>query len=134
MPEDLEDLVQVHPPLEHRMALERMAEMSALLVLALEDRSGPGIVPGKLYEYAGTGVPLLVCAPASYEVRRLAEDREVGLGGWSHDEIVSAMRCLEDFAVDDEGRRSLSREAAARQLSREFLLLGRATAPPSSAG
>jgi hypothetical protein len=115
-PPDLKDLVRVKAPLPHPEALESMQAMAALLVLSWEGRGGETQLPGKLYEYAGSGRPILVCAPCGFESRDLVESSGVGIGAWEDGPIVEALTRLETFVPDPDGREGLSRRHAARQL------------------
>jgi hypothetical protein len=115
-PEDLRERVVLFPPLAHQGALEAMGRMTALLVLAWETRGGETSVAGKLYEYVGSGRPVLVLAPPGFEARRLVEATSTGLGAWSEPEIVEALRRSEALVPSPEGRESLSRARAAAQL------------------
>lgn len=115
-PEDLRDLVGLFPPLPHPAALEAMGRMAALLVLAWETRGGETSVAGKLYEYVGSGRPVLVLAPPGFEARELVEATGTGLGAWSGGEIVDALHRVEALVPSPEGRESLSRARAAARL------------------
>jgi hypothetical protein len=115
-PADLRDAVALFPPLPHPAALEAMGRMTALLVLAWETRGGDTSVAGKLYEYVGSGRPVLVLAPRSFEARRLVEDTGTGLGAWEDAEIVEALRRIEGFVPSAEGRDGLSRARGAERL------------------
>jgi hypothetical protein len=97
-----------------------MQRMSALLVLGWEVRAAEATVAGKLYEYIGSGRPVLVCAPAHYEARRLVEQTQTGVGAWSTEEIVAALQRLEGFSVPQASREALSRATMARQLLEVF--------------
>jgi Glycosyl transferase 4-like domain len=116
VPPDLQDMVRVLPPVPHSQALTKMATMTALLVLAWETRGGDATVAGKLYEYVGSGRPVLACAPPSFEARRLVESTGTGIGAWADEEIAAALETLETFVVDPSGRSSLSRATFAAQL------------------
>jgi hypothetical protein len=128
-PEDLSGHVGLFPPLPHPRALQSMREMSALLVLAWETRGGETSVAGKLYEYVGSGRPVLVLAPPGFEARRLVESTGTGLGAWSEPEIVEALRQAEGLVPNPEGRESLSRSHAAARLL-EVLLSSRPPEDP----
>jgi hypothetical protein len=93
-----------------------MQRMTALLVLPWETRGGETTVAGKLYEYVGSGRPVLVCAPAGFEARALVESARVGIGAWGDGAILDALLALEDFVPDDQGRISLSRHHGAEQM------------------
>lgn len=116
VPPDLQDLVRVRSPLPHAEALAEMQCMEALLVLAWEARGGDASLAGKLYEYVGAGRPILTCAPAHYEARRLVESGGLGRGGWTTAEIAEALTHLESFSVSLEARAALARESTARDL------------------
>jgi hypothetical protein len=120
VPEDLRPLVRVRPPLPYADALARMQSMAALLVLAWEGRGGETQLPGKLYEYIGSGRPILVCAPAGFESRSLVEAHRVGIGAWGDHAIADALGVLESYVPDSAGRERLSRSSAA-ELMLSFL-------------
>ena len=115
-PADLRGAVRVKSPLPHAEALAAMQEMAALLVLGWEVRGGEQTVAGKLYEYVGSGRPVLVCAPEGFEARQLVETTRTGLGAWGDIPIAAALRRLESFVPDAAGRESLSREHSANEL------------------
>jgi hypothetical protein len=102
--------------------------MTGLLVLAWETRGGETSVAGKLYEYVGSGRPVLVLAPSSFEARRLVEDTGTGLGAWEEGEIVEALRRVEGFVPSAEGRDGLSRARAAERLLELLLSCSRTEA------
>jgi hypothetical protein len=114
-PDDLRHLVRVKPPLPHPEALKAMQQMTALLVLSWETRGGEATLPGKLYEYVGSGRPVMVCAPVGFEARTLVESTGVGIGAWGDDHTVEALTRLEVFVPDAHGRETLSRHHAAEQ-------------------
>ena len=90
--------------------------MTALLVIAWEARGGEASIAGKLFEYVGSGRPVLVCAPAGFEARRLVEGTRTGVGAWTTGELVAALKASETFEPDPVGRSSLTREASADQM------------------
>ncbi len=117
VPPDLRDLVEVESALPHEEALQRMQSMTALLVIAWEVRQGDAPVAGKLYEYVGSGRPVLVCAPGHYEARRLIEGRGLGVGGWTDTEIGAALRALDGYTVEPEARAGLAQASVAAELA-----------------
>ncbi|HEV7502251.1 MAG TPA: glycosyltransferase [Vicinamibacteria bacterium] len=116
VPADLRAQVRVLPPVPHAEALARMPGFAALLVLGMGSPGGEGTVAGKLYEYVGSGRPVLVCAPPTSEARSLTRVTSTGLGGWTSGELSEALAALETFVVDPAGRASLSRAAAATKM------------------
>jgi hypothetical protein len=115
-PGDLKELVRVRAPLPHSDALKTMQVMGALLILAWEGRGGEAQLPGKLYEYVGSGRPVLVCAPAGFESHDLVQSLGLGIGAWGDGPIVDALHRLEGFVPDPRGRETLSRRHTAEQL------------------
>jgi hypothetical protein len=115
-PEDLRDQVRVLPPLPHPRALRAMQAMTALLVLAWETRGGETSVAGKLFEYVGSGRPVLVCAPSGFEARTFVESTGTGIGAWGEAETVDALVRLEGYVVAPAGRGGLRRRRSAEQL------------------
>jgi hypothetical protein len=97
-----------------------MQAMTALLVLGWETRSADAPVAGKLFEYVGAGRPVLVCAPAHYEARRLIECGGLGVGAWTGEELVRALETLESLVVCAPARLALSRQAMAAELAAVF--------------
>jgi glycosyltransferase involved in cell wall biosynthesis len=59
-------------------SLAHQVDSSLLLLILHGDRSNPGHVPGKLYEYLGARRPVLALAPADFEAARII--RETGAG------------------------------------------------------
>lgn len=116
VPSDLSDCVHVLAPLPHAEAVRRMRIMTALLVLAWETRGGETSVGGKVYEYVGSGRPVLVCAPRGFEARELVESTGAGVGAWDAEEIEAALRALETFVVKPQARDGLSRGRFAGEL------------------
>jgi hypothetical protein len=116
VPPDLTDLATVLDPVSHVDAQGLMSRCLGLVVLSLESRGGAGIVPGKLYEYAGSGRPSLVIAPETYEARQLAERLQIGLGAWTPPEVASSIDALGDYTVSEAGRSCLSRVSTAGEM------------------
>jgi glycosyltransferase involved in cell wall biosynthesis len=114
LPADLRSVVQMRTPLPHPEAQQRMQEMTALLILGWEAHCGKAAVGGKLYEYIGAARPVLVCAPSTYEARKLVEDSGTGVGAWSDEELMAALLRLERWTLRREGRLRFGREAQAR--------------------
>ena len=130
VPDDLRPDVALHPPLPHALALDEMRRHAALLVLCLESARGGDIVPAKVFEYVGSGRPAVVVAPPHFEIRQLVESAGVGVGAWEPDELAQALGTLHAFRVNEAGRASLSRAAAAATVA---TLLAAAAGSPETA-
>jgi hypothetical protein len=120
VPADLNRWVRIHPPLPRPDALRAMGTMTALLMLALESPTGDPSVPGKFYEYVGSGRPVFTCAPSSFEMRRLPESTGTGIGAWTTDEIVHALETIETFEVCPAGRAGFTRAKCAARMVELF--------------
>jgi len=120
VPSDLTEHVRILRPMPREAALHAMQEMAALLVLALEPESGDPSVPGKLFDYIGSGRPILVSAPSHFEMRRFVESRTLGLGGWGDAETLDALENIGGFEVDRDQRALLTRANSADALLKVF--------------
>ena len=77
----------------HREALSRQRAADLLLLLHQREERYRDLVPGKLYEYAGAGRPVLAVAPEG-EVQGLVRGYE--LGWWTPPEAGAVARQLEE--------------------------------------
>jgi hypothetical protein len=99
----LGDMVSLRGYLPQREALTLMSETDYVLMIA-HDRFN---IPGKFYDYIGSGKPILGCLNPGGDTRRLVEEMRAGWWAGNH---------------DVEGIRQLFIDAAARSgsLSKEF--------------
>ena len=99
----LGDMVSLNGYVPQREALKLMSETDYVLMIA-HDRLN---IPGKFYDYIGSGKPILGCLHPGGDTRRLLEEMRAGWWAGNH---------------DVEGIRQLFIDAAARgaSLSREF--------------
>lgn len=66
--------VQIKPLIEHRKALEVMHKSHMLLLLKGFNPKGIGQIPGKLFEYVGTGNPILYIGPEKCEAAEIIQE------------------------------------------------------------
>ena len=63
----------------HGQSLAHQVDSSLLLMILHGDRSNPGHVPGKLYEYFGARRPILALIPEDFEAARIIRETGAGL-------------------------------------------------------
>lgn len=63
----------------HREAIGFQVNSSLLLLIVHGDRSNPGLVPGKLFEYLGARRPILGLIPPHFEAARIIADVKAGV-------------------------------------------------------
>ena len=120
VPSDLTESVRILRPMPRAAALQSMQEMTALLVLALEPDSGDPSVPGKMFDYIGSRRPILVCAPAHFEMRRIVESKTLGLGCWGDAETIQALENIGGFEIDADQRALHTRATSAAAMLKVF--------------
>jgi len=74
----LTDRVTMHGFRPHREALEIVARADAGLVVIAERPGAESIYSGKLFEYLGIGVPVLLCGPMNGVAASLVREANAG--------------------------------------------------------
>jgi hypothetical protein len=80
------DLIDVEGYLPHAESIRRLLLSDALLLVVDTTDDSAEIVPGKVYEYVGTGLPVIAVAPESGAIADLM--RETGAGLVAHQSNV----------------------------------------------
>ena len=62
----------------HRESLAHQLNSSLLLLILHKDKTHPGHVPGKLYEYLGARRPILALVPGDFEATRIIQSARAG--------------------------------------------------------
>ncbi|ROL57869.1 glycosyltransferase [Bacteroidetes/Chlorobi group bacterium Naka2016] len=75
----VKDSIEVVPYLPHRQSLEQLMKSDALLLIVDESKESKEIVPGKVFEYLGTGRPILTIAPTDGAVAEIINKTKSGL-------------------------------------------------------
>ncbi|MCX7909823.1 MAG: hypothetical protein N2560_09980 [Ignavibacteria bacterium] len=70
--------IEVVSYLPHQQSLENLMQSDALLLIVDESKESKEIVPGKVYEYLGTGRPILAIAPTDGAIAKLIEQTKSG--------------------------------------------------------
>jgi hypothetical protein len=71
--------IEVIHYLPHSESLQYLLKSDALLLIVDESKESEEIVPGKVYEYLGTNIPLLVIAPEKSAIADLMQETGAGL-------------------------------------------------------
>lgn len=71
--------IEVIPYLPHSESLQYLLKSDSLLLIVDESKESEEIVPGKVYEYLGTLIPLLVIAPEKSAISDLITETGAGL-------------------------------------------------------
>ncbi|MFN3780611.1 MAG: glycosyltransferase [Candidatus Kapaibacteriota bacterium] len=74
----IKSCVEVVPYLPHNESLNQLMKSDALLLIVDEAKDSSEIVPGKVYEYLGTGKPILAIAPTDGAVAKLISETKSG--------------------------------------------------------
>lgn len=74
--------VTIIPYLPHSESIAELLRADALLLVVDESKESEAIVPGKVFEYIGTGVPIITIAPTGGAIAEIV--RQSGAGEVSH--------------------------------------------------
>ena len=65
----LNKIVRIEKPVSHDQLIERYAESSALLLILTGYQDAEGFLPGKMFEYIATGLPVIGTAPENSDAQ-----------------------------------------------------------------
>lgn len=124
----LEHLIEVNPYVPYKRSLEIQSQADILLLLLWLDPQETGIYFGKIFEYIGTGRPILAIGPANNVAARLIKARKAGAVLSDPAEIAEQLKIwLKQKQTDGqipglpaEARRGLSRKEQTARLE-DFL-------------
>ena len=74
----LRQLVEIEAPVSHRDLLKLYGKTDALLLILSGYRDAEGFLPGKLYEYLGTGLPIVAIGPTHGDAAVILEQSGAG--------------------------------------------------------
>ena len=97
---DLENLTEFTGFVAYRTALQYQVNASLLLLMVTRDRSNPGVIHGKTFEYLGAGRPVLTLAPPEFEIAEIMRQSGAGRVVEPHDEAAieaALLRSYDDY-------------------------------------
>ncbi|MFM9075655.1 MAG: glycosyl transferase [Bacteroidota bacterium] len=74
----LSKIVEVEPPVDHREIIRLYGQSAALLLILTGYRDAEGFLPGKLYEYLATGLPVIAEGPTVGDAATLLQQSGAG--------------------------------------------------------
>ena len=121
----LEDRITLHGHVPYRESLAVQRAADALLFLDWSDARADGVLTGKLFEYFGSGRPIVsVGRRKDTEAAALIADTRCGVTLTSEEEIAAYLKNLAASAplpdVESPARDRLSREKQARAVLEEL--------------
>ncbi|MDR2130292.1 MAG: glycosyltransferase family 4 protein [Odoribacteraceae bacterium] len=110
------------PFVPHAEAIRRMRGASVLLLVIPDFPDSAGYLPGKLFEYMGSGTPVLCLGPTDGEAAAILRSSEAGQAFDYHDEagIYAYLKACRDAPAPprrDSPARDYSRESLTRALA-----------------
>ena len=84
--------ITAHERVSRAEALAAQQRASVLLVALGTDEAEKTFLPGKFFEYVGTGRPIIVLADADYEISQLVHEFQLGLASRDRADLVRFLR------------------------------------------
>jgi len=106
----LDDLVSFTGFVSHGESLAHQVNSSLLLLIIHGDQANPGLVPGKLYEYLGSGRSILGIVPHDFEAARIIRDSRAGVAVEATNPTGIERHLLESYAAFNSGLKQNSNE------------------------
>ncbi len=76
--EDKNDLIKFYPYTSHKETVEKMTNSSLLLLMINNVPNNKGIIPGKIFEYFGSGVEILGIGPEDGDAAKIIKETKCG--------------------------------------------------------
>ncbi len=124
----LRESIVVHEYMPHAESVRHLFQSDALLMVVDDFQGNEEIVPGKVYEYMGSGRPVITLAPVG-AVTKVVEETRSGRCARSNDipgiaDIVLDMyRQWQDGRLGSDQRRELVRQFERREVTRHLASL-----------
>ena len=104
-----------HGYLPHQEAVHMMGDMDALLLIQNDNSTGQRAIPGKAFEYLGTGKPIATITPHPSDLHDLIS--EWNLSTCAHHDIEGAQGLLQQLMLPFEATPDLAMRYTRRSLS-----------------
>ncbi|HEY3780263.1 MAG TPA: glycosyltransferase family 4 protein [Fimbriimonadaceae bacterium] len=122
----IDKCVQPHSAVSHKESLEIQQTADVLLLLLYNHPLEKGVLTGKLFEYIGSGRPVLCIGGANSEAARLIQERGLGVATDDPAEIAQQLKKWIAMKQDQgavpanppEGKQGLSRKEQVSELSK----------------
>jgi hypothetical protein len=117
----LSKVIKVQDPVGHRQLISLYGETSALLLILTGYRDAEGFLPGKLFEYLATGLPLIAEGPAAGDAACII--KRSGAGKMVESNDYDGMTIELNNAFDHWSKKShvIPMPEGAKEFSREYL-------------
>ena len=89
----LQETLVIEPPVDHQQIIRLYGGSSALLLILTGYRDAEGFLPGKLYEYLATGLPVIAVGPANGDAAAILSASGAGqmAGSADHHAITASL-------------------------------------------
>jgi len=121
------DSIEIISYIPHKKSIEYLMKSDILLLIVDESKESEEIVPGKVYEYLGTRIPLMAIAPETSAIADLLTETRAGM--LAHQSNIDKIADIfinyyndwnennTSLAPDEQAINSYERKEAARKLS-----------------
>ncbi len=105
--------VKTYSEISRNESLRRQKNAQILLLLTWNNSKERGVLPGKLFEYIGSGVPILSIGAIENEASKLIEKNNFGVATNNKEKIAKFIQSIldNDFQFNFKGRNKFERNA-----------------------
>lgn len=123
---DLAGIVQIQEPVDHQKLIHLYGETSAVLLLLTGYKDAEGFLPGKLFEYLATGLPIISVGPEDGDAARIIKEAGA-LEMRNSEDLQGIMSSLDQaYAIWSGNQMIHAMPESSRLFSREYLAKGMA--------
>jgi len=105
--EDRNDLIKFYPYTSHKETIKKMMNSSLLLLMVNNVPNNKGIIPGKIFEYIGSQIPILAVGPKDGETAKILEKTRKGKM-FSYHEIEDIKKYIESKLNNWKNKKEIS--------------------------
>lgn len=118
---ELESVTQFTGNMPHKQLLARYGESSLLVLILTGYKDGEGFLPGKLFEYLATGIPILAVGPVHGDAAKLLGETQTGEMLDSQDQEGIRLKLLNAFDAWQKNDIPIVRKTNAEKYSRRMI-------------